>query len=153
MPFYILGSYHALRGADYPIGAAIDQAISQCKRFVFEYDLEHVEPRTFNRKLNEAAHYPSGTTLRQKVGPKTYAAIQKIAKVRASEYDTVKPWGIAFLMYGNKNMHDLYGYYGVESYVRRKASGFFEVGGLETLDEHIHVLSDMTDTESEVMLL
>lgn len=152
-PFYILGSIHALRGSDYPIGAAIDDAIGQCKRFVFEYDFEHVDSRAFSRKLNDAGHYPSGTNLRQKVSPKTYAAVQKIAKVRASAYDDVKPWAIGFMMYGNTNMHDLYGYYGVESYVRRKSRAYADVGGLETAEEHIHVLSDMSDIESEVFLL
>lgn len=151
-PFYILGSYHALRAKDYPLGAAVDEAIGQCKRFVFEYDFEHVDQAAFNRKLNDAARYPSGITLKQKISPKTYAYIQKISQTRASSYDDVKPWAIAFFMYGHPNIHDIYGYYGVESYVRRKHPAA-EVGGLETADEHIRVLSDMSDIEGEVFLL
>ncbi len=151
-PFYILGSFHALRGSDYPLGRQVDDAISQCKRFVFEYDVRHTDERLWTKKIKEAQHYAAGETLKQKVRPATYAYIQKIAKVRASEYNDVKPWGIAFFMMSHPYYHNVYGYWGVESYILRKAS-MAEFDGLESLDEHIRVLSDMSDMESEVFLL
>ena len=151
-PFYILGSFHALRGGDYPLGRQIDQAIGECKRFVFEYDFQH-EDYTFQRDIKKAEQFPAGVTLKQKVNPKTYAYAQKIAKVRASSYDDVKPWAIAFFMMSHPYYYNVYGYFGVESYVTRKAPAFHETAGLESADEHVHVLSDMTDIESEVFLL
>ena len=90
--------------------------------------------------------------MKQKVNPKTYAYIQKIAKVRASQYDDEKPWGIAFFMMSHPYYYNIRNFWGVENYIMRKAS-FAEFGGLESLDEHIHVLSDMSDIEGEVFLL
>lgn len=152
-PFYVLGSYHALRGSDYPLGAEIDRAIGECKRFVFEYDFEQSAKVNFYKKMDDASHFPRGVHLRDKVSPKTYALVQKLAKTRSSSYDDVKPWAIAFFMYGNTGMHDLYSYYGVENYVMRRAGAYPDIGGVETPEEHIHVLSDMSDIEGEVFLL
>lgn len=152
-PFYILGSFHALRGADYPLGREVDQAISQSKRFVFEFDNYHTDEQVWTRKLSAVEHFPAGVTLKQKVRPETYAYIQKIAKVRASEYNDIKPWAVAFFMMSHPYYYNVYGYRGVEGYVMRKAGPLAEFAGLETVDEHIHVLSDMQDIEGEVFLL
>lgn len=153
VPFYVLGSVHALRAKDYPLGQAVDQAIGECKRFVFEIDPKHIDYDAYQRKLRDAAQYPHGVTLRQKVSPKTYEYVQKIAKTRASNYEGLKPWAIAMFMYGHPDVHDIFGHWGVESYIQRKASGMAEYAGLESVDEHIGVLSGMSDIESEVFLL
>lgn len=152
-PFYILGSVHAMRRSDYPLGREIDEAIAHCGRFVFESDNYHTDARIWRRKMREAQHYPAGVTLRDKVRPETYAHIRRVAKVRASEYDDVKPWAIAFFMVSHPYFHDISKRYGVEDYVYRRASPFAEFGGLETLDENIRVLAGMTDAESEAFLV
>ena len=151
-PFYILGSCHALRGSDYPLGAVIDNAISESKRFIFEFDSEHAAEEGFAKKMRDAATYPRGVTLKQKVRPETYAYIKKIAKTRESTYEDIKPWAIAFFMFYHPAFYNVSSYYGVENYVLRR-SGSHDVWGLETASEHIHVLSDMADTEGEVYLL
>src|SRR3954466_9723223 len=113
VPFYILGSIHSLRAKDYPIGAPIDQAIGECKRFLFEIDPVHTDAEAYGRKLRDAAQYPHGVTLRQKVSPKTYEIVTKLSKTRASSYENVKPWAIAMFMYGHPDVHDIFGYWGV----------------------------------------
>jgi uncharacterized protein YbaP (TraB family) len=150
-PFYILGSFHALRGSDYPLGSVIDSAIGECKRFVFEFDFQHADEAGFDYQMRKAAAYPRGTTLKQKVQPQTYAYVQKIAKIRASEYDHLKPWVIAYMV-GNPLFGGIRSYFGVEGYALRK-SGSHDIWGLETVKEHINVLAEMTDVEGEVFLL
>ncbi len=152
-PFYLLGSFHALRAQDYPLGKEVDQAIDQSKRFVFEFDVKRTDQTKYQKKLFDAAHYPAGVTLKQKVRPETYAYAQKIAKIRSSEYNDIKPWAIAFFMMSHPYFHNVYSYHGVEAYVMRRVGGLADVGGLESTDEHIRVLSDMIDVESEVFLL
>jgi uncharacterized protein len=151
-PFYLLGSLNAMHGSDYPLGSPIDNAIGQCQRFVFEFDFQHTAEAGYSRLVQDAAQYPRGTTLKQKVRPETYAFVQKIAKIRASEYDHLKPWAIAYYMLGHTGFTGVYGYYGVAGYVLRK-SGTHNIWGLETSAEHIRVYSGMTDEESEVYLL
>jgi uncharacterized protein len=151
-PFYILGSFHELRGSDYPLGAAIDNAIHESKRFIFEFDFKHALEAKWGKKLQDAAHYPRGVTLKQKVQPTTWAYLQKIAKVRESRYEDIRPWALALFMLHHPAFRGISSYNGVEGYVMRK-SGASDVWGLETVDEHIHVLSDMSDMESEIFLL
>lgn len=151
-PFYLLGSYHALRGTDYPLGPEIDKAIHESKKFLFEFS-PNTPAEVWYRKVHDAAHYPNGVRLKQKVRPETYAYIKKVAKMRESEYDDIKPWAIAMFLGHHPLFHGVFGYRGVESYVMQKAGGFAEFGGLETVDEHINVLKDMNDMESEIMLL
>lgn len=149
-PFYVLGSYHALRSSDYPLGQPIIDSISQCHRFLFEFDIKHEE---MGKKLKDAASYPKGVSLKDRVSPKTYAFIRKIARTAPSTYDPYKPWAMAMFMYSNSNAHDISQANGVEEYVLHRARMGAEVAGLETVDQHIHVLSDMSDTEAEVFLL
>jgi uncharacterized protein YbaP (TraB family) len=151
-PFYVLGSYHALRGSDYPLGREIDQAIHESKRFLFEISPNTPDEIWF-KKLRDAAYYPRGVTLKQKLRPETYAYVKKVAKMRESEYGDIKPWAIAMFLGQHPLFHSVSGYKGVESYVMKKAGGFSQIDGLETVDEHIAVLSDMSDIEAEVMLL
>ena len=151
-PFYLLGSYHALRGSDYPLGAEIDRAIHDSKRFLFEFN-PNMPFEVWSKKLKDVALYPNGVTIKQKVRPETYAYIKKVAKMRESEYDSIKPWAIAMFLGQHPLFHSVSGYKGVESYVMKKAGGFSEIGGLETVDEHIAVLATMSDIEGEVMLL
>src|SRR5437870_10924823 len=44
MSFYLIGSMHALRATDYPLGSEIDQAIRDSKRFLYEHDIKHPDP-------------------------------------------------------------------------------------------------------------
>src|SRR5436305_14299038 len=54
VPFYMLGSSHALRATDYPLGHEITDAIAQSHRFLFEFDLKH-DAEKFAEKLRAAA--------------------------------------------------------------------------------------------------
>lgn len=114
--------------------------------------MEHTAEENFAKKMRDAATYPRGVTLKQKVRPETYAYIKKIARTKESTYEYIKPWAIAFFMFGHPAFYNVSSFYGVENYVVRR-SGSRNVWGLETADEHIHVLSDMTDTEGEIYLL
>src|SRR3954447_14853124 len=152
VPFYILGSSHALRATDYPLGHEITDAIAQSHRFLFEFDLKHDEDK-FAEKLRAAARYPKGVTLKQKVSPKTYDAVRKIARSGPSGYEPFKPWAIAMFMYSHPAISNVSTSNGVEAYVLHRMRLSDEVGGLETPEEHVRVLSDMTDIEGEVFLL
>src|SRR5437868_115972 len=68
--FYLLGSVHALRASDYPLGREIDNAIEQSRRIVFEYDNYHIDENTWRRKMRAEEHYQAGIRLREKISQK-----------------------------------------------------------------------------------
>src|SRR6059058_49977 len=68
-PFYLLGSIHSLEKRDYPLPSPYELAINESHRFVFEYDPEKNDE--FQKKLAEAAKYPAGQDIRNKIHSKT----------------------------------------------------------------------------------
>src|SRR3984893_150282 len=150
-PFYLLGSVHALQPSDYRRTPVIEEAISQSKQFLFEFDPK--EDETFGEKLREAARYPKGQQILGKIGPKTYKYLQKITISGMNDWQHLHPWAIAMIL-RNPGFGTVSTRYGIDNYVAKKARYYSNpTGGLETVDEHIHVFSDMHEIEGEVFLL
>src|SRR5712691_1816348 len=151
-PFYLLGSVHALRPSDYHQTPVIEQAISQSQQFFFEIDPK--EHETFGKKLVEAAKYPQGVQILGKINPKTYAYLRKITLSGMGTWQHLHPWAIAVLLLHHPGYERVSAQYGIDNYVARRARYFSRPAyGLETVDEHIHVLADMHEIEGEVLLL
>jgi uncharacterized protein YbaP (TraB family) len=151
-PFYLLGSIHYLRKSDYPLATVMDNAIAQSKRFLFEINPN--ESARFRSALQSAARYPIGVQVQRRVRPETWAYLKKISHGGGYEWTHYKPWAIAIFILHHPGFQSVSTAYGVESYVKMKvAKRPHEFGGLESAEEHVHVLSDMTDLESEVFLL
>jgi uncharacterized protein YbaP (TraB family) len=151
-PFYLLGSVHALRPSDYHQTPVIEQAITQSQQFFFEIDPK--EHETFGKKLVEAAKYPQGVQILGKINPKTYAYLRKITVNGMGTWQHLHPWAIAVLLLHHPGYEQVSTQYGIDNYVARRARYFSKPAyGLETVDEHIHVLSDMHEIEGEVLLL
>src|SRR5437762_8408802 len=101
-PFYLLGSMHALRAKDYPLGPEIDLAIRESKRFLYEHDIEHPDPDLSSKEMRDVAHFPTGVTVQQKIKP------------------DMKPWAIAYFMLENPGMRSFNEHLSVERYVYQK---------------------------------
>ncbi len=151
-PFYLLGSVHALRPQDYHKTPVIEQAISQSQQFFFEIDPKQDE--TFGKKLVEAAKYPQGVEIKGKINPKTYAYLRKITVSGLGMWQHLHPWAIAVLLLHSSGYERVSVQYGIDNYVARRARYYSKPAyGLETVDEHIRVLSGMQEIEEEVFLL
>jgi uncharacterized protein len=151
-PFYLLGSVHALRPQDYHKTPVIEQAISQSQQFFFEIDPK--EDETYGKKLVEAAKYPHGVQIREKINPKTYAHLRKITVNSLGLWQHLHPWAIAVLLLYHPAYEGVSVKYGIDNYVARRARYFSKPAyGLETVDEHVRILSGMQEIEEEVFLL
>ncbi|MEY2481470.1 MAG: uncharacterized protein QOI04_2397 [Verrucomicrobiota bacterium] len=151
-PFYLLGSVHALRPRDYPLAPVIADAIQQSQQFWFEIDLRQDE--LFTKKVKAAAHYPKGVHIKDKINPKTYAYLMRITQRGTDVWEDLKPWAIALFLLRHPEAGEMSRQYGIESHIFQKARiRGRPVGGIESLDEHIRVFSDMQDIEGEIYLL
>jgi uncharacterized protein len=149
-PFYLLGSVHALQASDYFRTLVIEEAIKQSQQFLFEVD---PKDETFAAKLREAAKLPKGQQIQSKIGPKTYEYLRKITISGMNDWHHLRPWAIAMVLQDPRFGHADYRY-GVDSYIAQRARSSGKItGGLETVDDHIRVFSDMFDAEGEVVLL
>jgi len=150
-PFYLLGSVHALQRTDYQRVPAIEEAIKQSQQVFFEVDPK--EDEVFAKKLSEAARLPRGQQIIGKVSPKTYNYLRKISLNGMNEWQHLHPWAVAMLLSYPKLQGVSY-IYGIDHYVAERARHYSKTtGGLETVDEHIRVFSDMHEIEGEVYLL
>ena len=150
-PFYLLGSVHALQRSDYDRAPAVEEAIKQSQLILFEIDPK--EDRTFAMKLGAAARLPRGEQIRGKISPKTYDYLRKITINGMAEWQHLYPWATAMLL-EYPSLRGVSTTYGVDNHVAQMARRYSKkTGGVETVDEHVHVFSDMHMIEGEVYLL
>src|SRR4029077_15446938 len=83
----------------------------------------------------------------------TYDYLRKITINGMAEWQDLYPWAIAMLL-DYPHLHGVSTIYGVDNHVAEMARrSSKKTGGVETVDEHIHVFSDMHMIEGEVYLL
>jgi len=150
-PFYLLGSVHSLQRADYQRVPLIEDVIKQSQQIWLEVDPK--EEQAFAKKLGEAARLPRGQQILGKISPKTYNYLRKITINGLAEWQHLYPWATAMLLEYPK-LRGVSSVYGVDYHVEEMARRYSKpTDGLESVDEHIRVLSDMHMVEGEVFLL
>lgn len=164
-PFYLVGSIHALGKNDYPLPAPYEIALKDSKHLLFEFDpTRHVE---FERKFAAAGKYPPGQDISSKIDPKLLAWLrQNIFAVnmdprhgknsRAEGFDSglaYRPWWIAQHLVDRSTYTNVSTSHGLDNYFVERAKGMRkEIGGLESVDEHVAVLGRLSDRDSEIIL-
>ena len=150
-PLYLLGSVHALQPSDYRRVPVIEQAIKQSQQILFEIDPK--EDEAFGKKMLEAAKLPKGQLIQGKISPKTYDYLRKITISGMNEWHHLHAWAVAMLLQDPRFGIAHYRW-GVDAYVVQQARYYSKAtGGLESVDEHVRVFSDMFDAEGEACLL
>jgi len=153
-PFYLVGTLHALTSSDYPLPKPYREALQNSQRFLFEFDFR--QSKEFSAKLRAAAKYPKGQDLRRHVHAQTYQYLARafqLSGIKSNAYLEYKPWYLAGL-WGIRGYNDLQSKYGVDNHFYREAGrAKKEVGGLASVDEHVAVMSGMSDLEGELILL
>ncbi len=165
VPFYLVGTIHALSARDYPLPAPYEQAIRDSRRLLFEID---PSPKSdFSQKFAKASSYPKGDDISHHVHPQTLTYLWK--NFRISNYDSktfrmgdhyignirnMRPWAIVSFIWGIRGYNDVFGSHGVDRHVYYQASRRgAETAGLESDDTHVEVLKGMADMDAEIMLL
>src|SRR5216110_248722 len=164
-PFYLVGSIHALSKKDYPLPKPYDIALKDSTRFVFEFDpTQHAE---FQKKFEAAAKYPPGQDLRSRISPELLAWLRKnmltvITDARSGKGERLvsfdsqlryKPWWIAQHLAAPASYSKSSASHGLDNYfVDRAMKLGKEIGGLESVNEHVLVLGGLSDRDGEFML-
>jgi uncharacterized protein YbaP (TraB family) len=164
-PFYLVGSIHALSKKDYPLPKPYDMALEDSTRFLFEFDpTRHAE---FQKKFEAAAKYPAGQDIRSKISPELLAWLRKnmltvIPDARSEKGEQLvgfdsqlryKPWWIAQHLAAPASYSKTSASHGLDNYfVDRAMKLQKEIGGLESVDEHVAVMGGLSDRDGEFML-
>src|SRR5262245_38529389 len=164
-PFYLVGSIHALSQKDYPLPKPYDVALQSSTRFLFEFDpTQHAE---FQKKFEAAAKYPRGQDLRSKISPELLAWLRKnmftvLPEARDGNgeqfaaFDSqlrYKPWWIAQHLAAPASYSKASPSHGLDNYfVDHAIQSGKQIGGLESVNEHVAVMGGLSDRDSEFML-
>src|SRR6266480_1440233 len=156
-PFYLVGSIHALSKKDYPLPSPYDVALKNSTRFVVE----------FERKFEAAAKYPPGQDIRSKIDPALLAWLRQNIltlqpdsrrgkRPRVAGFDSqlrYKPWWIAQHLAAPASYSKSSASRGLDNYfVDHARIARKEIGGLESVDEHVAVMGGLSDRDGEFML-
>jgi uncharacterized protein YbaP (TraB family) len=164
-PFYLVGSIHALSKKDYPLPEPYDIALKSSNRFIFEFNpTQHAE---FQKKFEAAAKYPPGQDLRSKISPELLEWLRKnmftvVPDARDGKgeqfvgFDSqlrYKPWWIAQHLAGPASYSKASPSHGLDNYfVDHAIQSGKQIGGLESVNEHVAVMGGLSDRDSEFML-
>jgi uncharacterized protein YbaP (TraB family) len=163
-PFYLVGSIHALSKKDYPLPEPYDIALKDSSRFLFEFD--PTQGAEFQKKFEAAAKYPPGQDLRSKISPELLTWLRKnmftvIPGARGNgeqfaSFDSqlrYKPWWIAQHLAAPASYSKASASHGLDNYFVDHAMKLGkEIGGLETVNEHVAVMGGLSDRDGEFML-
>jgi uncharacterized protein len=175
-PFYLVGTIHALSSADYPLPKPYEQVLRDSQQLLFEMDMHADAEYDFAKKFGLAAAYPQGDSIRRHIHPEAYTFLHKnfaysgllgpahglnkfrevdrFAYHHIDDIEQLRPWAIAFHVWGIRGYNDVFSKNGVDNYVAFQARRLGkDTRALETAQEHVDVLAGMTDTESELLLL
>jgi len=168
-PFYLVASIHSLEPNDYPLPSPFEIALNNSQRLVFEYNPNQADE--FQKKFAAAGKYPPGQDITKHIHPRTLAWLRDNTRYLDTQYDEkrkkylttmqgfdaalqYKPWWIAQRFFEMQSYSDVTDDNGIDQWFeeRGRKQGK-ELGGLETVDEHIAVLGAMSDRDSELVLL
>jgi uncharacterized protein len=163
-PFYLVGSIHALSKKDYPLPKPYEIALKDSRRLLFEFDpTRHAE---FEKKFEAAAKYPRGQDIRSKISPQLLAWLRKnmftivlngrAGSDRLGSFDNqlcYKPWWIAQHLAAPAAYSKTSASHGLDNYfVDHAMRTGTEIGGLESVNEHVAVMGGLSDRDGEFIL-
>ena len=92
---YLLGSFHALKPADYPLAASVGAAFADAEAVAFEMSPEEMNSPSLGAKLVAAARLAEGQTLKSSIPAAEWLRLEQYASKRGFPLDNfqgIEPW-------------------------------------------------------------
>lgn len=155
---FLLGSIHAAKADFYPLPRPIEQDFAKSSVLVEEINLSRQDPAHLRRLMLEKGTYPAGDSLENHISAETKRALQKYLKRTGQNLATLsrmKPWLVTILVSGASIETDgVSGRYGIDVHFAREAEAAHkEIEGLESARFQLDLLSNMSPSLQEAMLL
>ncbi|UNK43532.1 TraB/GumN family protein [Luteimonas sp. S4-F44] len=161
---YLLGSFHFLQPADYPLSEDVARTLAAAGEVVFELSPEELESPTLAMQMMQAGLRSDGSRLDDDLPPALAAdlaawgqanlAAQPTGGMSAQSLQLFKPWFASLLVTTTElGRYGLQAQLGMDAYLARQAR---EAGkataGLETASEQIGFLDGLGQVEQVEML-
>ena len=154
----LLGSVHFLRAEDYPLPAAVDDAIRQSDAIVMELDMDRLDPLAVQRDFMTRAVDPDGLDLQARLGDAQWLQAQRLAAdigIQLELFQPYEPW-FAAVQIAQLRLVQLGfdGSQGIEKYITRLARrNATPISGLETIDDQLRAFDTLpADVQTSFLL-
>lgn len=155
---YLLGSIHLLREADYPLPTPVYDAYEDAEQLVMELDMDDLDPARLQALVAALGTVPAGSSLAEVLGREDYAEAERLATAAGLDLDGLafaKPWLAAITV--EQILLQRIGFdpdLGVEAHFLRQATAEGKsIEGLETIDEQLGYLNDLSPAAQRTLLL
>lgn len=154
--FYLAGTVHLLSESDFPLPAAFDTAYNASSRLIFETDLaELTSPQGMNLLMSQNTYRP-GQNLQQVLSADVYQQLAAIATARLWPLTSIEQFKPAFaaMMIATLELQRLgAASTGVDMhYFQLAQQQQKKVIGLESLEEHLAVMTDMNKLDANLLI-
>jgi uncharacterized protein YbaP (TraB family) len=154
---YLLGSVHFLNPSE-QLPAAIDDAYKDAEQLVMEIDMDDLDPLAMQQTTLELGMLPEGKTLESELGAETYRKVAAHAGEMGLDLAVLnrfRPWLAAMTLVQLQLMKlGLDANSGVEQRLTaRAASDGKEIRGLETLQQQLGMLANLSPAQQREFLL
>lgn len=95
---FLAGTLHVLAPSDYPLPEAFNTAYANADEVVLEADIQQLQEPAFQSEMMAHLLYPADTSLKQKLDPETYQALQDYLQTHSlhlQQIDRFKPGMLA----------------------------------------------------------
>lgn len=154
--FYLVGTVHLLSESDFPLPSAFDTAFNASTHLIFETDLAELTGPSGMNKLMSQNTYKPGQSLQQVLSKEVYEALQTVANARQWPLTSIEQFKPAFaaMMMATLELQRLgAASTGVDMhYLQRAQQQQKTISGLETIDEHLAVMSAMNELDADSLI-
>jgi uncharacterized protein YbaP (TraB family) len=152
---YLLGSIHFLKKENYPLSQKIESAFEKSDVLVVEANVQN-QGKMNTQTIMEKALYPPNESIADHLSHETYEFLKGEASKLGLPLEVInqqRPWFLSIVLDAMELMK--LGYdpsYGVDNYFLSKATGRKKILELESLDEQLHLLSNLSEKDQELLL-
>ena len=152
---YMLGSIHFLKKENYPLSQKIESAFEKSDFLVVEANVQD-QGKMNTQTIMEKALYPPNESIADHLSHETYDFLKGEASKLGLPLEVInkqRPWFLSIVLDAMELMK--LGYdpsYGVDNYFLSKATGRKKILELESLDEQLHLLSNLSEKDQELLL-
>ncbi len=155
---FIGGTVHCLRKSDYPLPDEYQIVYDKVEQVIFEASIKEMYYIANQIKLTKKGFYLNGETLKDNISSETYKKLLKFLKKKNlpfATYAKMKPWMVMMVLTIQEfEKINVTAFNGVEYYINAKAmKDNKKEGGLESVDEHIGILSSLENKIGDEAIL
>lgn len=154
---YLLGSFHMLTEADYPLAPAVEHAFDDAEALVFELSPQELGSPALGQRMLELAKRRDGKTLQSSLPPAMWQRLAEYAEHKQlplAQWQSFQAWFVALaISMAEMQEAGLDSSLGLDRYFVERANKAGKPGiGLETGESQLQVFATMNATEQRQAL-